>query len=83
MFTCFTNIIIHKGTKNVAKSMSKIAVGSQKNAGKTWFPELADKRMLIGIQYIMPIICRKEYKVHLYYCMKNCANSADMLRSSI
>ena len=42
--------------------MSKIAVGSQKNAGKTWFPELADKRMLIGIQYIMPIICRKEYK---------------------
>ena len=62
MFTCFANIIIHKGTKNVAKSMSKIAVGSQKNAGKTWFPELADKRMLIGIQYIMPIICRKEYK---------------------
>ena len=40
MFTCFANIIIHKGTKNVAKSMSKIAVGSQKNAGKTWFPEL-------------------------------------------
>ena len=33
-----------KGTKNVAKCMAKIAVGSQKNAGRTWFPQLADKR---------------------------------------
>jgi hypothetical protein len=49
--------------------MSKIAVGAQKNAGKTWFPELADKR--------------KSTKVHLYYCMKNCSNSGDTLRSSI
>jgi hypothetical protein len=53
----------------VAKSMTKIAVGSRRNAGKTWFPELSDKR--------------KSTKVHLYYCMKNCAKSPDKLRASI
>jgi hypothetical protein len=32
------------GTKNVSKAMAKIAVGTLKNAGKTWLPELSDKR---------------------------------------
>ena len=31
------------GTKNVAKKMAKIAVGTKKAQGKTWFPELSDK----------------------------------------
>ena len=38
---------ISPGTKNVAKSMQKIAVGTKKNEGKTWFPQLADKSMLL------------------------------------
>ncbi|XP_064398007.1 uncharacterized protein LOC135344697 [Halichondria panicea] len=60
------------GTKNVAKKMTKLAVGTKKTQGKTWFPELSDKR--------------KSTKVHLYYCMKNCKNcaqSAEKLRKSI
>ena len=40
------------GTKNVAKLMTKIAVGTKKNAGKTWFPELSDKRMYTCIATI-------------------------------
>ncbi|XP_064382205.1 uncharacterized protein LOC135331087 [Halichondria panicea] len=57
------------GTKNVAKKMKKVAIGTKKAQGKTWFPELSDKR--------------KSTKVHLYYCMKNCEQSADNLRKNI
>jgi hypothetical protein len=52
------------GTKNVAKSMIKVAVGSMKNAGKTWFPELSDKSMFhfhnLYLHYMH--CCREEYK---------------------
>ncbi|XP_064403181.1 uncharacterized protein LOC135348780 isoform X2 [Halichondria panicea] len=38
------------GTKNVAKKMAKIAVGTKKGRGKTWFPELSDKRKAKRLQ---------------------------------
>ena len=48
----FVRQIFHKsvdllGTKNVAKQMNKVSCGTQKAAGKTWFPELSDKRMFL------------------------------------
>ena len=48
---CDTKLaIMHKslsyaGTKNVAKELQKITKGLVRDKGKTWFPELADKRM--------------------------------------
>ena len=64
--------------------MSKIAVGTKKNMGKTWFPELSDKRwLLVTITIKIINILGKSTKVHLYYCMKNCERSADKLRSNI
>ena len=41
-----SDLCIHllKGTKNVAKGMKKVACGTQKTQGKSWFPELSDKR---------------------------------------
>ncbi len=41
----FTNSV-YLGTKNVAKGMKKLAIGTKKAQGKTWFPELSDKRKL-------------------------------------
>ena len=32
------------GTKNVAKEMKKICQGKVRDRGKTWFPQLVDKR---------------------------------------
>ena len=34
------------GSKNVGKEMAKIAFGLVRDRGKTWFPELVDKRKL-------------------------------------
>lgn len=32
------------GTKNVSKELKKITQGRVRDRGKTWFPELTDKR---------------------------------------
>ncbi len=37
----------------MAKSMKKIAIGTKKAQGKTWFPELSDKRKLL----FMKVLC--------------------------
>ena len=34
------------GTKNVAKMLKKVCVGTVAQRGKTWFPEFTDKSML-------------------------------------
>ena len=33
------------GTKNVGKALQKITQGRVRDRGKTWFPELVDKRL--------------------------------------
>eukprot|EP00731_Ephydatia_muelleri_P022377 Em0014g968a len=48
-------------TKNVAKEMKKICAGPVKARDKTWFAQLSDKA--------------RSTKVHLYWCMKNCASN--------
>ena len=35
------------GTKNVGKALQKITQGRVRDRGKTWFPELVDKRMYV------------------------------------
>lgn len=35
---------LSKGTKNVGKEMKKVSQGRVRDRGKTWFPELSDKR---------------------------------------
>ena len=35
------------GTKNVAKQVMKISQGTVKDRGRTWFPEIVDKRKCI------------------------------------
>ena len=41
---CEYNIIwAYIGTKNVAKSVKKVAQGGVRSEGKTWFAELSDK----------------------------------------
>ena len=76
----------YAGTKNVAKQMKKVSTGTKKNVGKTWFAELSDKRMfLINMTPLIILLLHllgKSTKVHLYYCMKNCAQSASHLRNS-
>ena len=59
---------ISLGIKNLAKSMQKIAVGTKKNEGKTWFSQLVDKSMLL-------LKC----KTSLYWAMKNCGGDAQYL----
>jgi hypothetical protein len=57
------------GTTNVAKKMKAIAIGATRSSGKTWFPELSDKR--------------RSTKTHLYYCIRSCQRSPEKLRASI
>ena len=78
---------VHVGTKNVAKEMAKISQGKVKDKGKTWFPELVDKRTqfycdIIMYMYIVPII-GKSIKTHLYWAMKNCNGNSETLRELI
>lgn len=40
--------LICVGTKNVAKELAKLTKGRVKDRDKTWFTELADKRMFEG-----------------------------------
>ena len=42
MVQCFH---VCTGTKNVAKMLKKVSVGTVAQRGKTWFPELSDKSM--------------------------------------
>eukprot|EP00731_Ephydatia_muelleri_P009729 Em0005g315a len=55
--------------KNVAKEMKKICAGPVKARDKTWFAQLSDKA--------------RSTKVHLYWCMKNCASNPDILCNMI
>eukprot|EP00731_Ephydatia_muelleri_P003523 Em0001g3523a len=57
------------GMKNVAKEMKKICAGPVKARDKTWFAQLSDKA--------------RSTKVHLYWCMKNCASNPDILCNMI
>ncbi|KAL5470676.1 hypothetical protein EMCRGX_G028679 [Ephydatia muelleri] len=57
------------GWKNVAKEMKKICAGPVKARDKTWFAQLSDKA--------------RSTKVHLYWCMKNCASNPDILCNMI
>ena len=77
------------GTKNVAKSM-KISCGTKKTKENSWFVELSDKckcSVYLLVSYSIDIHVHvhlgKSTKVHLYYCMKNCAQSPMKLRENI
>ena len=52
MYILYYRVSVFTGTKNVAKKMTKLAVGTKKTQGKTWFPELSDKRMLKLLSHI-------------------------------
>ena len=57
-----------------------------KDEGKVWFTQLRDKRTLFGLLCVVLIfvLCsERSSKVHLYYCMKNCGGSPELLRESI
>ena len=53
-----SSLLFAVGTKNVARELKKVSAGRIAAKGKTWFPELADKRML----YLH--VCK-----HIYTCM--------------
>ena len=71
--SCTSIVIIYyfiPGTKNVVKQIKKIAIGTTKNEGRTWFGELSDKRkdVLYACTCTCIIIihnvlyCREKYK---------------------
>ena len=77
---------IKTGTKNVAKTMKSITEGTVKDRGTKWFPELSDKRITnicFFILYKYNIFYRKKCEIHIYWCMKNCNDSPEILRSLI
>ena len=74
----------HTGTKNVAKQMTKISQGRVRDKRVTWFPELADKSMFMWEDVLISISLHaigKSIKTHLYWCMRNCEEKADHLKS--
>ena len=44
---------LYVGTKNVGKEMKKVSQGLKRNCGKTWFPELSDKRKSSLLGYVI------------------------------
>ena len=76
------------GTKNVGKLLKKISVGLVKAKGKTWFPELNDKRKftvqdLCGDVTLGVLQLGRSIKIHLYWAMTNCGGSAEVLKQLI
>ena len=53
-------------TKPVAQGIKKISSGAQKNKGRTWHPELADKGARV--------------RNYLYYAIDNCRGDPNVLR---
>lgn len=49
VYSVLTCKFMFVGTKNVGKEMKKVASGLVKNRGKTWFPQLVDKRKKVYI----------------------------------
>ena len=80
-----THIHTHLGTKNVAKMLKKVCVGTVAQRGKTWFPELADKSMLCSYYAIALFVTYpgKSTKTHLYWCMKNAGGDPEVLRARV
>ena len=54
--------------KGVSKQLKSITYGTRKQHGITWHEKLKDKAASI--------------KTHVYYCMKTCHGSADVLRKN-
>ena len=56
--SCFVLVeFMHvQGTKNVVKAVRKVGQGRVKDEGKTWFPQLRDKRKHLLIIQIVEII---------------------------
>ena len=52
--------------KSLAAAMKKISVGPNKNIGKTWHPELSDKRA--------------SFRNHVYWAMDNCGGDPEKLQ---
>ena len=77
----------HTETKNVAKQMAKISQGRVRDKRVTWFPELADKSMFMCEDDVLISISLhaigKNIKTHLYWCMRNCEEKADHLKSLV
>ena len=57
LFKCLwclcASMCIYVGTKNVGKEMKKVSQGLKRNRGKTWFPELSDKRKSSLLGYVI------------------------------
>ena len=47
------SMCMYIGTKNVGKEMKKVSQGLKRNRGKTWFPELSDKRKSSLLGYVI------------------------------
>ncbi|MEW8546818.1 MAG: hypothetical protein AB2693_25165 [Candidatus Thiodiazotropha sp.] len=56
-------------TKPISQGMKKISSGANKNKGRTWHPQLADKGARL--------------RNHMYYAIDNCGGNPDILRQSI
>ena len=69
----------------MARGMNKITEGRVKDKGKTWFPQLVDKRksVLFDILYVFTLIIGRSVKIHLYWAMKNCSDSPNKLKELI
>ena len=75
----------------MAREMKKITEGRVRDRGKTWFPQLVDKRKdvftSLCVKYedfnSMFINTGKSIKVHLYWAMKNCGDSPSKLQKLI
>ena len=86
--TCNAYNFSYLGTKNVAKSLKKIAVGTKKTEGKTWFSQLSDKSKLFYMSMythndIVLFHVGKSIKTSLYWAMKNCGGDAQYLQQLI
>ena len=83
MYTTIYYSHIHLRTKNVAKILKKVCVGTVAQGGKTWFPELADKNKYLFTLALFKLVTGKSTNTHLYWCMKNAGGDPGILRARV
>ena len=83
MYTRIYYTHIHLGTKNVAKILKKVCVGTAAQRGKTWFPELADKSKYLFTLALFKLVIGKSTKTDIYWCMKNAGGNPGILRARV
>ena len=82
MNRCLCKALLYvQGTKNVAKTLTKVVKGRQGNPVKD---QLSDKRKKSGFYSLFEKMgpCRRKHKRHLYWCMKNCNGCPEELKAS-